>query len=500
MVDLKGEDEESVDSALSQQVNAENSSKEDKLETSSESEKPVKRQEPVSPHQQSGSLKMVIIIVAVVLLLIILLVVAITVIVMLNGGERELTKDANIEEAKIADEKTAYVILSDGVNLSALESIEIIFSDAKNNKYGYYTTSITKEYEISATSANLSSFENITSVSISFTFKSTPAPPVNNTNTTNPTFVMCTDSCSSLGKNCGNWTFCNKTVNCGNCSTGTCNSTGQCSVSCFDECANEGLSCQGNMSYNCSVGTDRCLHRTNLTMCGTGQECFNGTCIVISECSSNSTCFSNTSLTNICSIGFCSSTSRCQAIYNSSAQICRNNVSECDMPSNCTGSSGVCPSNINKTDGIICSIGKCSVGKCVNCTSEGDCGEDKCYGTEFRDYSCNSTNGCQYNVITKEENLTNGNCEDGKDNDCDLLVDTADSGCVSISVCGNNVKEGDEVCDGTDLAGETCTDLGFVSGTLACLGDCSNYDTSQCSEVAAPSMSPWVRFWKWLFG
>ncbi len=48
------------------------------------------------------------------------------------------------------------------------------------------------------------------------------------------------------------------------------------------------------------------------------------------------------------------------------------------------------------------------------------------------------------------------------------------------AVCGDAVRGGGEACDGTDLAGETCADHGFASGTLACAADCT-FDTSGCS-------------------
>jgi hypothetical protein len=48
-------------------------------------------------------------------------------------------------------------------------------------------------------------------------------------------------------------------------------------------------------------------------------------------------------------------------------------------------------------------------------------------------------------------------------------------------VCGNDVIEGDEVCDGSDLGGETCQSQGFDGGTLACNGDCQGFDTSGCT-------------------
>ncbi len=48
-------------------------------------------------------------------------------------------------------------------------------------------------------------------------------------------------------------------------------------------------------------------------------------------------------------------------------------------------------------------------------------------------------------------------------------------------VCGNNIKEEGEICDGTDLAGATCDTLasGHI-GNLACAADCLNYDTTMC--------------------
>ncbi|MHC4443470.1 MAG: LamG-like jellyroll fold domain-containing protein, partial [Planctomycetota bacterium] len=50
-------------------------------------------------------------------------------------------------------------------------------------------------------------------------------------------------------------------------------------------------------------------------------------------------------------------------------------------------------------------------------------------------------------------------------------------------VCGNGVVEGTEVCDGSDLAGETCTSqMGSVyTGTLACNPGCDGFDTSGCT-------------------
>ncbi len=48
-------------------------------------------------------------------------------------------------------------------------------------------------------------------------------------------------------------------------------------------------------------------------------------------------------------------------------------------------------------------------------------------------------------------------------------------------VCGNNTTETGETCDGTDLAGQSCTTQGFTGGTLACNSTCSGFDTSGCT-------------------
>ncbi|MBS3061041.1 MAG: right-handed parallel beta-helix repeat-containing protein [Candidatus Diapherotrites archaeon] len=59
--------------------------------------------------------------------------------------------------------------------------------------------------------------------------------------------------------------------------------------------------------------------------------------------------------------------------------------------------------------------------------------------------------------------------------------------CPVIPVCGNNSREGSEVCDGSDLNSQTCILKGFVSGTLACLSNCTDFSTSAC--VAAPTQT-----------
>lgn len=52
-------------------------------------------------------------------------------------------------------------------------------------------------------------------------------------------------------------------------------------------------------------------------------------------------------------------------------------------------------------------------------------------------------------------------------------------GCIAFS-CGNGIQEGPEVCDGGDLAGATCVSEGFDSGQLSCAIDCLSFELAGC--------------------
>ncbi len=65
-------------------------------------------------------------------------------------------------------------------------------------------------------------------------------------------------------------------------------------------------------------------------------------------------------------------------------------------------------------------------------------------------------------------------------------IDTfAFGSCGGGAVCGNNLREGTEVCDGTDLNGESCSSQGYCGGTLACNGSCSGFDVSSCTPCSS---------------
>ncbi len=62
----------------------------------------------------------------------------------------------------------------------------------------------------------------------------------------------------------------------------------------------------------------------------------------------------------------------------------------------------------------------------------------------------------------------------GTDPDCDV------GGGATNPCCGNDSKQGTEVCDGADLGGEGCVSRGFDGGTLFCESDCLAFDTAAC--------------------
>jgi len=75
--------------------------------------------------------------------------------------------------------------------------------------------------------------------------------------------------------------------------------------------------------------------------------------------------------------------------------------------------------------------------------------------------------------------------------DCDDGDRVAGDGCSEfcrneLVTCGNGSLESQEMCDGSNLNNATCTDLGYLGGTLLCLSDCQQFDTTQCQNALAP--------------
>lgn len=94
-----------------------------------------------------------------------------------------------------------------------------------------------------------------------------------------------------------------------------------------------------------------------------------------------------------------------------------------------------------------------------------------------------STETCDGIDLDGETCITQGHT--GGDLYCDNnCLNYESSSCTDDdpTVCGDNIAEGDEVCDGTDLATQTCANFSYDTGTLACRADCEGYEIAGCYD------------------
>jgi hypothetical protein len=157
--------------------------------------------------------------------------------------------------------------------------------------------------------------------------------------------------------------------------------------------------------------------------------------------------------------------------------------------------------------------GNCSITTATVCANDSECPPaetcDNLGGFTCADFGfsgegsiglqCDAGCGWNFGDCTGSANCGNGvvdaspiaeECDDPGGNS-DSAPNTCRTDCTDFR-CGDNVTDSAnaEVCDGTDLNGETCASQGAGSGPdLACLSDCSGYDTSGCGEctVGCPS-------------
>ena len=101
--------------------------------------------------------------------------------------------------------------------------------------------------------------------------------------------------------------------------------------------------------------------------------------------------------------------------------------------------------------------------------------------------AADGTPGCDDSACTASVcNAMPSCCDDGWDDACAAAA-FDDPACSNVGgscpMCGDNLTEGPEACDGMDLLGDDCTDHGFDGGTLLCEVDCSALDLSECRDV-----------------
>jgi hypothetical protein len=187
----------------------------------------------------------------------------------------------------------------------------------------------------------------------------------------------------------------------------------------------------------------------------------------------------------VCGDNFVEGTEICDGI-NLNGQTC---ITKGYTSGNLTCLSNCLGYNTSECGGVICQeFWECTNWtECVNnsrtrlCTDTNNCETNISRPLEVRDcnVSCIENWICSWSSCVN--NIQEKICTDT--NNCGTIYDRplANSrDCVSFFECGNNLIEGGEFCDENDLGGDTCKDLGFTSGSLSCLKDCSGFDTSRC--------------------
>ncbi|MEL6758790.1 MAG: hypothetical protein AAFP04_00175 [Myxococcota bacterium] len=107
------------------------------------------------------------------------------------------------------------------------------------------------------------------------------------------------------------------------------------------------------------------------------------------------------------------------------------------------------------------------------CSTPAQCGDDVREGPESCDGSDLGNASCASRGFDRGELSCTANCN----------FDTR--ACRNDPVCGDGVREGDEVCDANDLGASSCATEGFASGSLSCNNDCDGFDTSACIAPTA---------------
>ena len=120
--------------------------------------------------------------------------------------------------------------------------------------------------------------------------------------------------------------------------------------------------------------------------------------------------------------------------------------------------------------------------------------EDGCYGSFYRNYYC-SNGACTYSEddcsdcscscggYNVEESPANNNCNDGKDNDCDGLMDSKDPNCPSDE-CNSNADCDDnnpcttDWCEDPASSNSKCHHQNVADGTDC--GDCKECQNGEC--------------------
>jgi cysteine-rich repeat protein len=242
--------------------------------------------------------------------------------------------------------------------------------------------------------------------------------------------------------------------------------------------------CEGSILVQCAqdieikkdCGSDICdpLAAACITICGDGvlsgdEECDDGNQLNTDACKNN--CSSN-----ICGDGILFvDVEECDDANEIDADFCK---SDCHF--NLCGDGAFFPGTEECDDANQNNVDACSnICKLPRCGDQILQGIEECDdGNTSQDDNC--LEGCIFNECG--DGFVNPNNEECDDQNLSN-TDTCLNNCARFS-CGDGfVATGQEQCDGTDLNSESCTSLGFVSGSLSCNNTCQ-FNTSGCNAGA----------------
>lgn len=107
-------------------------------------------------------------------------------------------------------------------------------------------------------------------------------------------------------------------------------------------------------------------------------------------------------------------------------------------------------------------------------------GESSSSSTGTQTEGSSSGSGSVSSETTGASTSTSSSSGPASSSSDETTSDAESSTTAPPAMCGNDVVEEGEVCDGSDLAGASCVTLGSKGGELGCRDNCLQFDPSRC--------------------